>query len=64
MHTFNSGFYVLELIQMFNTYKKLINQYYNSIDNTEMKYSLIFNALGFGYINTNYQFININNINT
>jgi hypothetical protein len=29
-----------------------------------MNYSLIFNALGYGYIHTDYIFININNINT
>ena len=68
MHTFNSNLFVLQLIQMFNSNKKIVNEFYNSInnsaDNLTMKYSLIFNALNYGYIHTNYNFINIDNINT
>jgi hypothetical protein len=64
IHTFNSNPYVLQLIQIFNNNKKIINNYYNSLDNTNNQYSLIFNALNYGYIHTDYIFINIDNINT
>jgi hypothetical protein len=64
MHTFNSNQYIIQLIQIFNQNKKIINDYYLSLDNSQNNYSLIFNALNYGYINTDYIFINIDNVNT
>jgi hypothetical protein len=64
MHTFNSNSFVLQLLAIFNNNKQQINNYYTSIDNSTMEYSLIFNALNYGYIHTDYIFINIDNINT
>lgn len=64
MHTFNSNLFVLQLIQIFNTNKQAVNSYYILLDNSENKYSLIFNALNYGYIHTDYVFINIDNVNT
>jgi hypothetical protein len=64
MHSFNSNLNVLELIKIFNHNKKFVNDYFNLIDNSLMKYSLIFNSLNYGFINTDYIFININNVNT
>lgn len=64
MHTFNSNLYVRQLIEIFNNNKQTVNNYYLSLDNSENKYSLIFNALNYGYIHTDYIFININNVNT
>jgi hypothetical protein len=64
MHTFNSSQCILELIEIFNTNKLIINNYYLSFDNSELKYSLIFNSIGYGYIYTNYIFVNIDNVNT
>ena len=64
MHSFNSNLFVLQLIKIFNNNKQTINNFYTSIDNTTMNYSLIFNALNYGYIYTDYIFINIDNINT
>ena len=64
MHTFNSNLFILQLIQIFNNNKKIVNDTYALIDNSTMKYSLVFNALNYGYIHTNYVFINIDNINT
>jgi hypothetical protein len=66
MHTFNSNLFVLQLIQIFNTNKRVVNNYYISLDNDNStnKYSLIFNALNYGYIHTDYVFINIDNVNT
>ena len=64
MHTFNSNLFVLQLIQIFNTNKYAVNKDYNLLDNSTNKYSLIFNALNYGYIHTDYVFINIDNINT
>lgn len=62
MHTFNSNQYVIQLIQMFNQNKENINNYYLSLDNSQNQYSLLFNALNYGYINTDYLFINIDNV--
>ena len=64
MHTFNNNLYVRQLIEIFNVNKKTINNYYTSWDNSKNKYSLIFNSLNYGYIHTDYIFINIDNINT
>ncbi len=64
MHTFNSNLFVLQLIQIFNINKQAVNNYYISLDNSENKYSLIFPALNYGYIHTDYIFINIDNVNT
>jgi hypothetical protein len=64
MHTFNSNMFVLQLIQIFNTNKQAINNFYISLDNSKNQYSLVFQALNYGYIHTDYIFINIDNINT
>ena len=64
MHTFNSNLFVLQLLQIFNTNKQIINNFYISLDNSTNHYSLIFNAINYGYIHTDYIFINIDNINT
>lgn len=64
MHTFNSSQCIIELITIFNTNKKIINDYYLSFDNSEQQYSLIFNAINYGYIYTDYVFVNIDNVNT
>ena len=72
MHTFNSNLFVLQLIQIFNTNKKTINTYYITLYDSQydpqsepkIDYSLIFNALNYGYIHTDYIFINIDNVNT
>ena len=63
MHTFDSNQYVIQLIQIFNQNKQIINNYYLSLDNSTGQYSLMFNALNYGYINTDYLFINIDNVN-
>jgi hypothetical protein len=64
MHTFNSNIFVLQLIQIFNTNKQAINNFYITLDNSQDQYSLIFQALNYGYIHTDYIFTNIDNINT
>lgn len=63
MHTFNSNQYVIELIQIFNNNKKNVNNFYLSLKKSSNQYSLIFNALNYGYINTDYLFVNIDNVN-
>jgi hypothetical protein len=63
MHTFNSNQFVIQLIKIFNQNKEIINNYYLSIDNSQNQYSLIYSALNYGYINTDYLFINIDNVN-
>jgi hypothetical protein len=63
IHTFNNNPYIIELLEIFNENKKTINEYYLSFDNTDYKYSFIFNALNYGYIYTDYVFINIDNVN-
>jgi hypothetical protein len=64
MHAFNSNLSVLQLLQIFNYNKQFVNNFYLSLDNSQFNYSLIFNAINYGFIHTNYIFININNVNT
>ena len=63
MHTFNSNGFLLGLIKIFNDNKKIINDYFNGLDNSTNKYSLIFNGLNYGYIHSSFNFINGDNIN-
>jgi hypothetical protein len=63
MHTFNSNQYVIELLQIFNNNKKNINDYFLSLDNSQNQYLQMFNALNYGYIHTDYIFVNVDNVN-
>jgi hypothetical protein len=62
MHTFNSNLNIIKLINSFNNTKKRVNDYYLLI-NSDNNNSLQLNAIQYGYINTNYIFINVDNVN-
>lgn len=63
MHIFNSNSSIIDLIEIFNNSKLKINNYYLSFPNETQEYSLIFNSLNYGYIKTDYNFIDIDNVN-
>jgi hypothetical protein len=54
MHLFDSNLFILQLINIFNTNKQTVNNYYLALDNSDNKYALVFSALNYGYIHTNY----------
>jgi hypothetical protein len=65
MHTFNSNKNLIEIIEFFNSRKTKINEYYlmlKQTDNIE-KNILQLNALSYGYLHTDYIFINVDNVN-
>jgi hypothetical protein len=57
---FNSNKYMLLFIEYYNVNKKINIENYNNLDD---KYIMVKNAINYGYIYSDYLFINIDNVN-